>query len=271
MTDLEPTDAGTDEDDRATRLRELADSGPSLTEDEYRGKSRRAFLVGGAAAVATAFGWRWVQTQPLDDRIPAVLRSGLEFNEALWENLYDPDRLAPTFPADETTELRTNGGVGLDEEIDLDSWILRIEGPGGQRLDTLTMDDIHALPQVDQITEFKCIEGWSEVVHWTGPTFASLAARYEDRVGSFDYVSLETPDRQYYVGLDAAAAMHPQTLLSHSIGGEPLTQDHGAPLRLTTTLKYGIKQLKRIGSIRFTDERPADYWAERGYDWFAGH
>jgi DMSO/TMAO reductase YedYZ molybdopterin-dependent catalytic subunit len=35
-------------------------------------------------------------------------------------------------------------------------------------------------------------------------------------------------------------------------------------------VKYGFKSLKRIGLIRFQDERPADYWAGRGYDWFAG-
>ena len=51
----------------------------------------------------------------------------------------------------------------------------------------------------------------------------------------------------------------------------PLTPEHGAPLRLAIPLKYGIKNIKRIGTIRFTDARPADYWAERGYDWYAGH
>ena len=35
--------------------------------------------------------------------------------------------------------------------------------------------------------------------------------------------------------------------------------------------KYGIKQIKRIGLIEFTDERPRDYWAEQGYDWYSGH
>jgi hypothetical protein len=29
--------------------------------------------------------------------------------------------------------------------------------------------------------------------------------------------------------------------------------------------------LKRIGTITFSDERPRDFWAERGYDWYAGH
>ena len=46
--------------------------------------------------------------------------------------------------------------------------------------------------------------------------------------------------------------------------------EHGAPLRLVTTVKYGIKSLKRIGRIIFTDERPRDFWAEQGYDWYAG-
>ena len=51
--------------------------------------------------------------------------------------------------------------------------------------------------------------------------------------------------------------------------GAPLDQDHGAPLRLATPLKYGIKQLKRIGVIRFSDDPPEDYWAERGYDYYS--
>jgi DMSO/TMAO reductase YedYZ molybdopterin-dependent catalytic subunit len=85
------------------------------------------------------------------------------------------------------------------------------------------------------------------------------------------YAALETPDRDYYFGLDMASALHPQTLLCYEMDGRPLTSQHGAPLRLVIPLKYGIKSLKRIGTIRFTDARPADYWAERGYDWYSGH
>ena len=39
---------------------------------------------------------------------------------------------------------------------------------------------------------------------------------------------------------------------------------------LSPTVKYGIKNIKWLSSIRFQDSRPADYWAERGYDWFSG-
>jgi DMSO/TMAO reductase YedYZ molybdopterin-dependent catalytic subunit len=55
------------------------------------------------------------------------------------------------------------------------------------------------------------------------------------------------------------------------MNGKPLTAEHGAPLRLAIPVKYGIKNIKNIGKIKFTDERPRDYWAERGYDWYAGH
>ena len=53
-------------------------------------------------------------------------------------------------------------------------------------------------------------------------------------------------------------------------GDQPLGQDHGAPLRLATPNKYGIRCLERIGVIRYARERPADHWAGRSYDWYAG-
>ncbi|MBV9306300.1 MAG: molybdopterin-dependent oxidoreductase, partial [Acidobacteriaceae bacterium] len=65
------------------------------------------------------------------------------------------------------------------------------------------------------------------------------------------------------------SALHPQTLLCYEMNGAPLTGEHGAPLRLVIPVKYGIKNLKRIGSITYTDQRPDDYWAERGYDYYA--
>jgi hypothetical protein len=139
----------------------------------------------------------------------------------------------------------------------------------------LTMDDVRALPHVELTNEFKCIEGWSEVVHWGGVRFADLIARYPSvggpSGGRARYVSLETPNRDYFVGIDMEDAMHPQTLLCYEINNQPLSMEHGAPLRLVIPLKYGIKHLKQIGKISFTNDKPRDYWAEQGYDWYAGH
>jgi DMSO/TMAO reductase YedYZ molybdopterin-dependent catalytic subunit len=174
---------------------------------------------------------------------------------------------------------RVNGSIGLESAFDLPAWRLRVIGPAGEdSARSLTLDEIRALPRVEMTTELRCVEGWSEVVHWAGARLADLASATglaargpRGAGGLLDYAAIETPDGGYYVGLDMASALHPQTLLCYEMNGRPLTPPHGAPLRLAIPLKYGIKSLKRIGTIRFTDERPADYWAERGYDWYAGH
>jgi DMSO/TMAO reductase YedYZ molybdopterin-dependent catalytic subunit len=128
-----------------------------------------------------------------------------------------------------------------------------------------------SLPRVTQITRLYCIEGWSTVVEWTGARFADFTRKYLPPGAELPrYVSMETPDAQYYVGLDMKSALHPQTLLCYERNGNTLEDEHGAPLRLVMPVKYGIKNIKRIGVIRYTNSRPKDYWAEEGYDWFAG-
>jgi DMSO/TMAO reductase YedYZ molybdopterin-dependent catalytic subunit len=66
------------------------------------------------------------------------------------------------------------------------------------------------------------------------------------------------------------SAMHPQTLLCYQMNGKPLEPRHGAPLRLIIPVKYGVKNLKRIGKLYFSNDRPRDYWFERGYDYYCG-
>ena len=138
----------------------------------------------------------------------------------------------------------------------------------------LTMGDILKLPKYDLVTQFKCIEGWSQIVHWSGIRFADLIEAYPPaRRGDGAlprYVYMETPNGDYYVGYDLKVCMHPQTLLVTEMSGRPLTQFHGAPLRLHTPTKYGYKQIKRIALITYTDNKPDDYWTKLGYDWYAG-
>lgn len=148
----------------------------------------------------------------------------------------------------------------------------------------LTIDDIKKLPRTEMTTELKCIEGWSIVVSWAGVRFSDFMAKFQPRTKSGNdpniannpqdlapYVAMITPNQGYYVGLDMPSMMHPQTLLAYEMNGAPLAIEHGAPLRLVTPTKYGIKHIKRIGRIEFTTERPPDFWAEQGYDWYSGH
>ncbi len=137
----------------------------------------------------------------------------------------------------------------------------------------LTMNDIRELPRHELVTQFKCIEGWSQVVHWAGVRMADFLDAYPPApVAGKEprYVYMETPDGDYYTGYDMQVCRHPQTLLVTEMMGAPLTQFHGAPLRLHMPTKYGYKQIKRIGLIAYTDTKPDDYWTELGYDWYAG-
>ena len=74
----------------------------------------------------------------------------------------------------------------------------------------------------------------------------------------------------YYMSLDLATARHPQTLLATYFNGQPLTVDHGAPLRLLVPVKLGLKNVKAITRITYAAEEPRDYWAERGYSRYDG-
>jgi hypothetical protein len=137
----------------------------------------------------------------------------------------------------------------------------------------LTMDDLLALPRHELVTQFKCIEGWSQVVHWAGVRMADFIEAYPPQTVDGmhpKYVYMETPNGDYYTGYDLEVCRHPQTLLVTEMMGAPLTQFHGAPLRLHMPTKYGYKQIKRIGLIAYTNEKPDDYWTKLGYDWYAG-
>jgi DMSO/TMAO reductase YedYZ molybdopterin-dependent catalytic subunit len=81
---------------------------------------------------------------------------------------------------------------------------------------------------------------------------------------------LATPDKGYYVGIDMPSVLHPQTILCYEMNGQPLPLNQGYPLRLIIPVKYGIKHLKRIGTMYFDNKRPPDYWYEQGYDYFSG-
>jgi DMSO/TMAO reductase YedYZ molybdopterin-dependent catalytic subunit len=235
---------------------------------ELKRLTRRGFLTMAAAAGAGYGSWKWLRTRPREGGLQWPLRQALEANESLAEAYFSRARLSPTFRPSDVTRARVNGRLGLQSPLDLDAWRLKIEGAASAV--ALTMDQIRALPRHEQITELRCIEGWSIIVKWTGARLADLIATYPPPEPT-QFVSLETPDRGYYVGLDLDSALHPQTLLAYEMNGSPLTPLHGAPLRLAIPVKYGIKSIKRIGTIRYTNIRPADFWAERGYDWYAGH
>jgi DMSO/TMAO reductase YedYZ molybdopterin-dependent catalytic subunit len=242
-----------------------------ISEQKLRNKTIISFVVFIIFLTALFFSWKWLNKQPKEAGALKPLRTVLDYNENFFSNFLSNDHLAKSFPlAVAAPRVRVNGDLGMNEDFDPSSWKLKlIKSPGDTLL--VTMDEIKALPKTDIVFDFKCIEGWSQVTHWAGVKFSAFAAKYNlNAQTQMNYVELITPDKKYYVGIDMPSIMHPQTLLCYEMNGMPLPMNQGYPLRLIIPVKYGIKHLKRIGTISFSNERPPDYWYEQGYDYYSG-
>lgn len=251
-------------------------------EREMKRISRRSFLWAGAATLAGFGGLRWLNTRRLDNGIVWPLRRTLDADDEVARDLFSTQRLAPQWEQKRAREVRVNGDIGVGDDFDPSKWKLEVTGLADDDAH-LTLAQIQKLPQTAFTTEFKCIEGWATIVSWRGVKLSDFMAHYAPQTQSRDpynprhpddlpeYVGFSTPDNAYYVGIEREVALHPQTLLCYEMSGKPLTLDHGAPLRLVVPVKYGVKHIKRIGTLSFSNTKPADYWAEQGYGWGDGH
>jgi hypothetical protein len=243
-----------------------------MSEPSRRSLRRRS--VAAFAVLFTSFAilagvWIMMRHAELEDEAPRPFRQVLELNGKIWKALFNANRVVRASMPPAGKIPRANGDVGLAGTVE--EWVLNIDtddqNPASRKL-TLKLDDILKLPRTEMATEFYCIEGWSEDMGFAGVKFSDFMKAFN--LERKRYVGLESSDGEYYVSIDMESMLHEQTLLAYEMNGEKLRPVNGAPLRLVIPVKYGIKNLKHIGRIFFSDERPPDYWAERGYDWYAG-
>ena len=242
-----------------------------ISDKKLRNKTIISFTVFILVLAAAVFAWKSLQREPKVADVPKPLRAALNYNEGFFSNFLSNNHLAKSYPVSEAVKnVRVNGNVGMENDFDQSTWKLQvIRNPG----DTLfvTLDEIKALPKTDIGFDFKCIEGWSQVTHWGGVKFSDFAAKYNlNAQTQMKYIGLVTPNKKYYVGIDMASMMHPQTILCYEMNDKPLPMNQGYPLRLIIPVKNCIKHLKRIGTMSFSNERPPDYWYEQGYDYYSG-
>ena len=221
-------------------------------------------------------GWRALYNAPIEPRTVTAgaikpLRRALNKTELVFRRFFSNNNLVKTYPKEMAAKnVRHNSDIGVGGTVDVQKWQLQVQKQSGEVLN-IGIDDLKKLPKTEIVFDFKCVEGWDQISYWGGVKFSDFIAHYKlDDQTKLDYVGMETPDKKYYVGIDMPSAMHPQTLLAYEVNEKPLPQNHGAPLRLIIPVKYGIKNLKRIGSINFSNKRPRDYWAEKGYDYYSG-
>ena len=251
-----------------------------VREQDNQQIKRRSFIAFGTFIILQAaayIGWRKLYTSPdevagITKGAQAPLRQALNQNELFFRRLFFSERhLVKTYPKDMAARKpRVNSRIGLEGKFNIADWKLDVARSPGDVLD-LTIDEIKTLPKTEIVYSFKCVEGWDQIQHWGGVKFSDFIEHFQlHKQAQMGYVGMSTPDGKYYVGLDMASAMHPQTLLAYEMNGKAMGTDHGAPLRLIIPVKYGIKNLKRISSITFSNTRPRDYWAEQGYDYYSG-
>jgi DMSO/TMAO reductase YedYZ molybdopterin-dependent catalytic subunit len=240
-------------------------------DQQIRWRTVISFLVFFLFIIAGYMGWKALYNEPKDNEMLKTLRKGSDINAKISGAVYDTIHAAKTYPKSEAVKkVRVNGDIGMGKDFDAAAWQMKVVRKAGDTL-FLTLDDIKALPKTNIVFDFKCIEGWSQVTHWGGAKFSDFIKKYDlDSQASMLYAGLITPDQKYYVGIDMPSMINPQTLLCYEMNDKPLPMDQGYPLRLIIPVKYGIKHLKRIGTIYFQNAKPADYWAEQGYDYYSG-
>ncbi len=242
----------------------------TFTEKQIRNRTIISFIVFIVFIALLFFGWRWLHQQPKEEGAYKPLRRTLQANENLFGRLVKANHLAKTYPVSAADKnVRFNGSFGMQTPLDT-AWRLVVVKGAGDTL-RLTLNELRMLPKTEIVFDFKCIEGWSQVTHWGGVRLKDFLDHYglmEQQ--KMSYMGLNTPDGQYYVGIDMPSALHQQTLLCYEVNGHMLPIRDGYPLRLIIPVKYGVKHLKRIGTMYFSNQPPPDYWAQRGYDYFAG-
>lgn len=247
--------------------------------------NRRGLLVGlGALSGCTA----------LDGlaRYDSGLRGLMQAAEGLTmgaQRLLVGDALAPEYgPGDIRQGMRPNGTVKPEDQDyqalaagGFADWRLEVTGaveaPASYRLVDLT-----AMPSRTQITRHDCVEGWSCIARWTGVPLGAIlaAARPKPEARFVVFHCMDTIERslsglvKYYESIDLREAMHPQTILAYGCNGDPLPVANGAPLRLRVERQLGYKMAKYLKGIEVVAGLDGygrgSYWADRGYEWYAG-
>ncbi len=197
------------------------------------------------------------------------------------------DSLAREFTeADLSPVFKANGSLGVADPAyralltgGFAAWALRVDGLVHRPLE-LPLSALQAMPQRTQITRHDCVEGWSAIGKWQGPQLGAILAA-AGLLPTARFVVFHCADKlegkPFYESIDLVEAFHPQTILAWRMNDAPLTEPHGAPIRLRVERQLGYKQAKFIMRIELRESLAGLYggqggfWEDnRGYQWWAG-
>jgi DMSO/TMAO reductase YedYZ molybdopterin-dependent catalytic subunit len=143
------------------------------------------------------------------------------------------------------------------------TWDFRIYGlvEGPLRF---TWTEFNHLPKIQRTSDFHCVTRWSRFDNsWEGVAFREVLQRVKLRPGAaFVLVHAE---QGFTANLPLADLDREEVLFATHHDGEPLTPDHGYPLRLIVPHLYAWKSVKWVRAIEFLDHDLPGFWEQNGY------
>jgi len=247
---------------RRSPVVKFQDIKPELRQFQRRAILRNALSLGGLALLTGC-------DLSTNSGVDAALRSILRFDDKVQAALFSSRRLAQTYPVSAVTKpFRFNAYYPEWQVRGVpDGWRLEVAGSVSEKA-PWTIEALRKLPQVEQITRHICIEGWSQIGHWSGVPLRAFLQRIGADLRA-PYVSFKCFDG-YSTSIDMPSALHPQTILALDFLGQPLAPEWGAPVRLRIPTKLGFKSAKNLQAIEVTHMFPGGFWENQGYDWFSG-
>ncbi len=153
---------------------------------------------------------------------------------------------------------------GFVPEVALTQWRLEIKGLVDRPL-KFTWDEFQSLPRVQVFSDFHCVTRWSRLGNvWEGVSVRELLAQAGVQPAA-KYVIAEGYDSGWTTNLPLSDFDVEDALLADRHDGEPISTDHGGPLRLVVPRLYAWKSAKWIRSIELVAADRAGYWEQAGY------
>jgi DMSO/TMAO reductase YedYZ molybdopterin-dependent catalytic subunit len=187
-----------------------------------------------------------------------VFRSRAERKVA--EAGYDPVRLPPgQYLTDKWPVLHAGTVPGTD----LASWDFRVFGEVEEPL-ALSWEQLRELPSEEITADIHCVTRWSRFdARFRGVHWRELAKLVRPRPGARFVLAHAEQDFTANVPLDALEA--DDALVAYEADGEPLTPDHGWPLRLVVPSRYFWKSAKWLRGLELGSADQPGFWERYGY------
>lgn len=153
--------------------------------------------------------------------------------------------------------------IGIRPQISTQSWKLRIYGLVENEL-TIDWASFMALPQVTAVSDFHCVTRWSQLdMDWQGVRAYEMIAM-ANPAEEAKFVTLHGYDG-YTTNLPLEALLDEDVIIAHSVLGQPLSLEHGGPVRIVVPKRYAWKGAKWLKAIELHAFDKPGFWEVRGY------